>query len=54
VYCHTANGTIRAWQTTVDIIQPGPARASINPHHSGDAVLPGLKFLKALNFSQHE
>lgn len=54
---HTANGTVRAWQTTVDVIQlgplqAGPVRASINPHTGGDAVLLGMSFLKELDFSQ--
>lgn len=57
VYYHTANGTVRAWQTTVDVIQlgplrVGPVRASINPHDSGEAVLLGMSFLKELDFSQ--
>lgn len=57
VYYHTANGTIRAWQTTIELIElgplrAGPVRASINPHDSGDAVLLGMSFLKELDFSQ--
>ena len=57
VYYHTANGTVRAWQTTIERIQlgplhAGPVRASINPHDSGDAVLLGMSFLKELDFNQ--
>lgn len=57
VYYHTANGTVRAWQTTVDTVQlgplrAGPVRASINPHDRGDGVLLGMSFLKQLDFSQ--
>ena len=57
VYYHTANGTVRAWQTTVDAIQlgplrAGPVRASINPHARGESVLLGMSFLKELDFSQ--
>ena len=57
VYYHTANGTVRAWQTSVEVIQlgplrAGPVRASINPHASGEAVLLGMSFLKELDFSQ--
>ena len=57
VYYHTANGTVRAWQTTVDVIQLGPlragqVRASINPHDSGESVLLGMSFLKEMDFSQ--
>jgi len=57
VLYHTANGTVRAWQTTVDVIQlgplqAGPVRASINPRDSGDVVLLGMSFLKELDFSQ--
>lgn len=57
VYYHTANGTVRAWQTSLDVIQlgplrAGPVRASINPHDRGDAVLLGMSFLQELDFSQ--
>lgn len=57
VFYQTANGTVRAWQTTVDVIQlgplkAGPVRASINPRDSGETVLLGMSFLKELDFSQ--
>ena len=53
----TANGTISAWQTTVDEIRLGPLRlgpirASINPNDSSSAVLLGMSFLRHLDFSQ--
>jgi len=53
----TANGTISAWQTTIEEIQLGPLRlgpirASINPNDSSDAVLLGMSFLRHLDFSQ--
>ena len=53
----TANGTISAWQTTVDEIRLGPLRlgpirASINPNDSSGAVLLGMSFLRHLDFSQ--
>ena len=53
----TANGTISAWQTTIDEIQLGPlrlgpVRASINPNDSSGAVLLGMSFLRHLDFSQ--
>jgi aspartyl protease family protein len=54
---HTANGTIRAWQTIANEIQLGPlrlgpVRASINPHDHSDAVLLGMSFLQQLDFNQ--
>jgi len=53
----TANGTISAWQTTLDEIRLGPLRlgplaASINPNDADDAVLLGMSFLSQLDFSQ--
>ena len=53
----TANGPITAWRTTIDEIRLGPIRvgpvpASINPHDSTEAVLLGMSFLRALDFSQ--
>ena len=53
----TANGTISAWQTTIEEIQLGPlrlgpVRASINPSDSSGAVLLGMSFLRHLDFSQ--
>jgi len=53
----TANGTITAWQTTLDTIQLGPlrlgsVRASINPNDNSGAVLLGMSFLRHLDFSQ--
>ncbi|HYQ73353.1 MAG TPA: TIGR02281 family clan AA aspartic protease [Gammaproteobacteria bacterium] len=53
----TANGTISAWQTTLDEIRIGPLRmgpvaASINPNSGDDAVLLGMSFLRQLDFSQ--
>jgi aspartyl protease family protein len=53
----TANGTINAWQTTIDEVQLGPLRlgpirASINPNDSSGAVLLGMSFLRHLDFSQ--
>jgi aspartyl protease family protein len=53
----TANGTISAWQTTLDEIRIGPLHlgpvaASINPNNSDDAVLLGMSFLRQLDFSQ--
>jgi aspartyl protease family protein len=53
----TANGTIAAWQTTLDEVQLGPLRlgpvaASINPKGGDDAVLLGMSFLRQLDFSQ--
>lgn len=53
----TANGTISAWQTTLDEIRLGPLRlgpvaASINPNGGDDAVLLGMSFLRQLDFSQ--
>jgi aspartyl protease family protein len=57
MYYQTANGTIRAWQTTLDEIRlgdlrVGPVRASINPKFAGEAILLGMSFLKELDFSQ--
>jgi aspartyl protease family protein len=57
VFYQTANGTVRAWQTTIDEIRlgqlrVGPVRASINPGMQGDEVLLGMSFLKRLDFSQ--
>lgn len=57
VYYQTANGTITAYQTTLDEIQLGPLRlgpirASINPNVSDNAILLGMSFLKELDFSQ--
>jgi len=56
-YYQTANGTIAAWQTTLDEIRLGPLRlgpvaASINPNSGDDAVLLGMSFLRQLDFSQ--
>ncbi len=53
----TANGTISAWQTTLDEIRIGPLRlgpvsASINPNGGNGAVLLGMSFLRQLDFSQ--
>jgi aspartyl protease family protein len=53
----TANGTISAWQTTLDEIRLGPLRlgpvaASINPNGGDEAVLLGMSFLRQLDFSQ--
>jgi aspartyl protease family protein len=53
----TANGSITAWQTTLDEIRlgelrVGPVRASINPYMDGDGILLGMSFLKQLDFSQ--
>jgi aspartyl protease family protein len=57
VFYQTANGTIRAWQTTLDEIRlgdlrVGPVRASINPKFTGEGILLGMSFLKELDFSQ--
>ncbi|MGB5337897.1 MAG: retropepsin-like aspartic protease [Gammaproteobacteria bacterium] len=57
VYYQTANGTIAAYQTTLDEIQLGPlrlgpVRASINPNVGTDAILLGMSFLKELDFNQ--
>lgn len=57
VVYQTANGTITAWRTTLEEIQLGPLRvgpvaASINPGDSTGAVLLGMSFLRALDFSQ--
>jgi len=54
---HTANGTVRAWQTVIHEIslgdlRVGPVRASINPAVQGDEVLLGMSFLKQLDFNQ--
>lgn len=53
----TANGTISAWRTTIKEIQLGPLRvgpvqASINPGDTTEAILLGMSFLRALDFSQ--
>jgi aspartyl protease family protein len=53
----TANGTISAWQTTLDEIRLGPLRlgpiaASINPNGGDEAVLLGMSYLRQLDFSQ--
>jgi aspartyl protease family protein len=56
-FYQTANGTISAWQTTLDEVRLGPLHlgpvaASINPGSSDDAVLLGMSFLRQLDFSQ--
>lgn len=57
VLYQTANGTISAWRTRIDEIQLGPLRvgpvtASINPGDATGAILLGMSFLRALDFSQ--
>jgi aspartyl protease family protein len=56
-FYQTANGTISAWQTTLDEVRLGPltlgpVAASINPAGSDAAVLLGMSFLRQLDFSQ--
>lgn len=56
-YYQTANGTITAWQTTLETIRLGPLLlgpipASINPQLADDDVLLGMSFLKQLDFNQ--
>jgi len=53
----TANGTISAWQTTLNEVRLGPLRlgpvaASINLNDDDDTVLLGMSFLRQLDFSQ--
>ena len=56
-YYETANGTIKAYATTLDSVGLGElklqrVRASINPHMEGETILLGMSVLKQLEFTQ--
>jgi aspartyl protease family protein len=56
-YYETANGTIKAYATTLDSVGLGEleiqrVRASINPHMKGETILLGMSVLKQLEFTQ--
>jgi len=55
----TASGTATAYHTRIDRIELGglrvdDVRGSINPAMGGDAVLLGMTFLRAVDFSQRD
>lgn len=56
-YYGTANGTIKAYTTSLDKLTLGNielqgVRASINPHMDGETILLGMSVLKQLEFTQ--
>lgn len=56
-YYETANGTIKAYITTLESVGLGElelhrVRASINPHMEGETILLGMSALKQLEFTQ--
>ena len=56
---YTANGTVRIWDTQVEVLELGPIRleninASINPSMDGNEVLLGMSALRHLEITQRD